>query len=174
MKAFKGGLLGCLGVGAAIVIVIIVIAVIASGGRGSSNTSSPSSTARPKASVGQAMKNDANQTVTVVSFKRGVSSGNEFLKPSPGNECVQVNLAFVNGDSHPWMLPLSEMAVVDANGQSHSESFSCGSSATIDSLIPNGKATATLFFETPVGSTLDLRWTPNILNANSYYDTSLK
>lgn len=141
---------------------------------GSSSSSNSSASNPPPVAVGTTMKNGANQTVTVTSFKAGVSTGNEFLTPSPGDECLQVNLSLVNGDTNPWTGPLAEMAVVDANGQSHNQSFTCGTSSSIDSLVPNGHATASLFFEAPTGSALTLRWTPNIFNPNSYYQTTLK
>jgi hypothetical protein len=177
MKAFKGGLLGCLGVGAAILLVIIVIVVIASASKSSSTTgSSASSSPHPVAAVGQPMKNDAGQTVTVASFQRNVAVTNQFEQPTAGNECVSVNLTLVNGGSIKWTLPLFEMAIVDANGQSHSQAIgTCGGSGTsIDSLIPTGHANATLLFEVPKGSTLAFTWTPNALNPNSNYQTALK
>jgi hypothetical protein len=122
------------------------------------------------------MKNDAGQTVTVASFQRNVAVANEFEQPTAGNECVSVSLTLVNGASTPWTLPLFEMAIVDANGQSHSQAIgTCGGSgASIDSLVPNGHASSTLLFEVPKGTTLAFTWTPSVLNPNSNYQTALK
>jgi len=136
---------------------------------------SPAASARKPFAVGQTMTNDAHQSVTVVAFKRGVSTGNEFLQPSAGHECIQTDLALVNGDSTSWSFPLMEMAIVDANGQSYSSSFNCGGdTSTIESLIPKGKANASLRFEVPTGSALIFTWTPSALNPNSTYQTDLK
>lgn len=121
------------------------------------------------------MTNDAHQSVTVTAFKRGVSSGNQFEQPSAGHECVETDLALVNGDTTSWSLPLFEMAVVDSNGQSYSSSFTCGGDTnTIQALVPNGRANASLRFEVPTGSALLFTWTPSALNPNSSYQTDLK
>lgn len=136
---------------------------------------SASASAAPKIyAIGQAMINGAHQSVTVTSFARNYSSGNEFEQPSPGNECVQVNLSLVNGDSTSWQLPLSEMSVISSTGQSYTESFTCGTSSNVDGLAPKGTATAMLLFEVPKGAPLNFTWTPSALNPNSTYQTALK
>jgi nitrous oxide reductase accessory protein NosL len=124
--------------------------------------------------VGQTMTNGAKQTVTVVSFKRGVPP-DQYMTATAGQEGLQVNLSLVNGDSSPWTLPLYEIAVVDANGQSHSVDIGTyGTSSSVDALVSGGKAQATMFFEVPVGSALLLTWTPSALNPNSTFQTALK
>jgi hypothetical protein len=142
------------------------------GGGGSTSASATHSVA----AVGQPMKNDAGQSVTVVSFKRNVTVTNQFEQPSPGDECVSVSLTLLNGASTPWSIPLYEMAVVDANGQSHTEAaVTCGGgTASISSLIPNGHANATLLFDVPKDSAITFTWTPSALNPNSNYQTALK
>jgi hypothetical protein len=160
---------------------IVLIAVLSGCGEAGSGSTpgaangSPAASARKPFAVGQAMTNDAHQSVTVTAFKRGVSTGNEFLTPAAGRECVQTDLALVNGDSTSWSLPLFEMAVVDANGQSYSASFTCGGdSSTIQALIPKGKANTSIRFEVPTGGALLFTWTPSALNPNSTYQTDLK
>jgi len=136
----------------------------------------PASAARSGTAVGQAMRNGAGQTVTVSSFTLNVPIANEFEQPSAGNQCVSVNLALVNGDSSPWSLPLYEMAIVDANGQTHSQAIgTCGGGgSSIDSLVPKGRASSTLLFEAPTAGALTFMWTPSALNPNSNYQTPLK
>jgi hypothetical protein len=147
----------------------------ASGAPSAAASAAPSAASSVKA-VGQAMKNDAGQTVTVSSFKLNVPVTNQFEQPATGNQCVSVNMALFNGDSSPWSLPLFEMAIVDANGQSHSQAIAtCGGGATsIDSLIPNGRANTSLLFEVPTSGALEFTWTPSALNPNSNYQTALK
>ena len=125
--------------------------------------------------VGQTMTNGAHQTVTVTTFSQNVAPS-EYSTPSPGDQCVEVQVSLYNGDSSPWDLPLYELNVIDANGQSYdsSSSFDCPSSDSIDSLVPGGRATAALYFEVPSAGKLTLQWTPSILNANSNYNTLLK
>lgn len=125
--------------------------------------------------VGQTMTNGAHQTVKVTAFAQGVAAS-AFSTPSPGDECVEVQVALFNGDSLPWDLPLYELTVVDASGQSY-DSFSsldCPISSSIDSLVPKGRAPATLYFEVPVSGRLLLQWTPSALNPTSVYNTELK
>ena len=142
----------------------------------SSGSATPSAPAKIYA-VGQTMTNGAHQTVTVSAYKGDSPPADPtFATPAAGNKCVAITAALFNGDSSPWTLPTSEFAIVDANGQTHNDygSFACGNSSTIDSLVPNGKATANLFFEVPATGTLMFQWTPNALNANSTYDTKLQ
>jgi flagellar basal body L-ring protein FlgH len=125
--------------------------------------------------VGKAMTNGAHQTVTVTAFTQAVAAS-EFSTPSPGDQCVSVQVAVFNGDSSPWDLPLDELTVVDASGRSYDSysSFDCPSSDSIDSLVPGGRAPATLYFEVPLSGKLLLQWTPSILNPTSVYNTELK
>jgi len=140
---------------------------------------SPSSTPSPSGpkvyAVGQTMTNGAHQTVTVTAFAQGVAAS-AFSTPSPGDQCVRVQVAEFNGDSSPWDLPLYELTVVDASGQSYDSlsSLDCPSSDSIDSLVPGGRAPASLYFEVPLSGRLLLQWTPSALNPNSVYNTELK
>lgn len=154
-------------------------------------TTSPSSSTstQPKASatptptpsgpnvyaIGHAMVNGAHQTVTVLQFAQGVAPS-EFSTPSPGDQCISVQVNLVNGDSSPWLLPLYELTAVDASGQSYDSysSLGCPSGSSIDSLVPGGHASATLYFEVPASGKLILQWTPSAFNATSVYNTQLK
>jgi hypothetical protein len=161
-------------VAAAAFLTFFVTAADSCSGGGGGSTSG--SAAHSVVAVGKPMKNDAGQSVTVASFQRNVAVTNQFEQPTAGNECVSVTLTLLNGSSTSWSLPLYEMAVVDANGQSYSEAaVTCGGgTASISSLIPNGHANATLFYDVPKGSTLTFTWTPSSLNPNSNYQTALK
>lgn len=162
-------------------IACVVVVVLAgcgetggSGGSTSSGTPSPSAPAKVY-TVGQTMTNGAHQTVTVSNYQSSAPAS-QFSTPNPGNKCIGVTVALFNGDSSPWTQPTTEFAVVDSSGQTHDDfsSFSCGTSSTIDSLVPNGRATASLFFEVPATGNLTFQWTPNALNASSVYDTKLQ
>jgi hypothetical protein len=151
----------------------------------SAGTPSPTSSTQVKVSpspsgpklyaVGKGMTNGAHQKVTVTAFAQGVAPS-AYSTPSPGDQCVSVQAALVNGDSSPWELPLFELTVVDASGQSYDSysSLDCPSSDSIDSLVPGGHAAATLYFEVPVSARLLLQWTPSALNPDSVYNTELK
>jgi hypothetical protein len=139
-------------------------------------SATPRQTSGPKVfAIGQAMVNGAHQTVTVTAFTQAVPAS-AFSTPTPGDQCVSVQVKMFNGDLSPWDLPLYELTVVDASGQSYDSysSFDCPSSDSVDSLVPGGHASATLYFEVPVSGRLLLQWTPNSLNANSNYNTELK
>ena len=125
--------------------------------------------------VGKAMTDGAHQKVKVTAFAQGVAAS-AYSTPTPGDRCVSVQVAVYNGDSSPWELPLYELTVVDASGQSYDSysSFDCPSSASIDSLVPGGHASATLYFEVPISGRLLLQWTPSALNPKSVYNTELK
>ena len=125
--------------------------------------------------VGQTMTNGAHQTVTVTAFAQGVTPS-AYSTPTPGDQCISVQVAVFNGDSSPWDLPLDELTAVDASGQSYDSysSFDCPSGSSIDSLVPGGRASGTLYFEVPLSGRLLLQWTPSVLNPNSVYNTELK
>ncbi|HVC24042.1 MAG TPA: DUF4352 domain-containing protein [Candidatus Dormibacteraeota bacterium] len=125
--------------------------------------------------VGKAMTNGAHQKVTVIAFAQAVAPS-AYSTPNPGDQCVSVRVALFNGDSSPWELPLYELTAVDASGQSYDSysSLDCPSSTSIDSLVPRGRASATLYFEVPLSGKLLLQWTPSALNPDSVYNTELK
>lgn len=149
----------------------------------------PSASATPKATpkatakatpsgnytVGQTMVNGANQKVTVTSVTQNTAPS-AYSTPSPGDQCLEVQVSIYNGDSSPWTEPLLELSVIDASGQSYDSlsSFDCQTSSSIDSLVPGGHATAVLYFEVPSTGKLTLQWTPNIFNPNSNYNTLLE
>jgi hypothetical protein len=118
------------------------------------------------------MKASDGRVVTVLTFKRGFSTGNEFEIPKPGNEYVQVTYALSNGSKSEWSQPLFEISLIDANGQKHQQTFVTGQSS-VDSLIAGGKApSVTQVYEVPVGAAVDAAWTPNIFE-NTVLQTSL-
>jgi hypothetical protein len=120
--------------------------------------------------LGTAMKSKDGKSVTVTKFTPNFSTGNEFETPDPGKECVQVTLALSNGSSSEWSLPLSEIGVVDSTGQKYSAfgSMNCGSGDNIDSIVAGGHANASLTFQVPANSPLNLTWVPNSLEDQVY------
>lgn len=121
------------------------------------------------------MEDGEHQTVTVTSYHLNYPPDTtDYEPPSPGDQCVQVNLSLRNGDSIEWDEPLYEMTLVDQNGVIYQQAFvTCGNTSSITGLAPGGKATATMYFEVPKTSKVALTWTPNTLNSNSYYSTPL-
>ena len=179
----KAALVGCAGL-----LLAIGISACASTGTGIPSPTPTSSTranvspspspspSGPKLyAVGKAMTNGAHQRVTVTAFAQGAAPS-AYSTPSPGDQCVSVQVALFNEDSSPWELPLYELTVVDASGQSYDSysSLDCPSSDSIDSLVPGGHAAATLYFEVPLSGRLLLQWTPSALNPDSVYNTELK
>ncbi len=136
------------------------------GGNAASSSSSGSSSSAAKSSapaivpIGTPMKASSGDQMVVTAFGP-YSSGNQFEAPAAGKECDQVALTFTNGSSGEWLLPTSEVGVVDANGQKYTESFTCGTSDTVDSVVAGGHASAKMYFEVPKGSPLNLSWVPN-------------
>ena len=175
----KAALVGCGG----LLLAIGISACASTGIPSPTPTSSTRAKASPSPSpsgpklyaVGKAMTNGAHQTVTVSAFAQGVAPS-AYSTPSPGDQCVSVQVALFNGDSSPWQLPLYELTVVDASGQSYDSysSLDCPSSDSIDSLVPGGHAAATLYFEVPLAGRLLLQWTPSALNPDSVYNTELQ
>lgn len=176
---------GIAAIGAALLAIgISACASTASPGTASPSATSPTQTkvspspspSGPKVyAVGQTMTNGAHQRVTVTTFAQGVAPS-VYSTPSPGDQCVSVQVELFNRDSSPWDLPLYELTVVDASGQSYDSysSLDCPSSTSIDGLVPGGRGAATLYFGVPLSGRLTLQWTPSALNATSVYDTELK
>src|SRR5438093_736523 len=100
----------------ALVLALPFVMADSCGGAGGAPAGSNTASVKPVA-VGTAMKNTDGLSVTVVSFKRGFSTGNEFDAPKSGNEYVQVTFKFVNGSKSQWSSPLTELSLIDANGQ---------------------------------------------------------
>ena len=140
----------------------------------------PSSTPRPSASgspsstqkiyaVGHTMKYSDGRSVTVVSFKRGFSTGNEFDTPNAGDEYVQVTYSLVNGSSSEWTEPLFELSLVDSNGQKYQEASVSAGDDTVDSLVAGGHADAVRqVYEVPQGIGVDAVWQPNMFESTVY------
>lgn len=144
-----------------------------SGGEPATGTGGTSSKVAKVFAVGQAMVASDGHSVTVLSFKRTYSTGNEFDVPKAGNEYVQVTYAVSNGASTEWSGPLYEVSVVDANGQKYSSGFVTGQ-GHVDSLVAGGKApSVTQVYEVPTGSALDVVWTPNMFES-TVFQTPLK
>ena len=130
------------------------------GGTPAGNTSTGN--AVTKVSVGQAMKASDGKSVTVVSFKRGFSTGNDFDQPKSGNEYIQVTYKIVNGSSSEWSLPLIDLNLIDANGQKYNEAIVSAGSDNVDSLAAGGHSDAAhVVYEVPKGIAVDVVWQPN-------------
>jgi hypothetical protein len=139
-------------------------------GGGSAAGSSPVAT-KPVA-VGTAMKAGDGKSVTVLAFKRGFSTGNEFEAPKAGNEYVQVTYKLLNGSSTEWTEPLFELNLIDANGQKYTEAFVSVGEDTVSSLAANGHADAVHdVYEVPTGLAIDVVWQPNLFETAVYQTT---
>jgi len=157
-------LLTSLGVG----IALLTLAACGAGGSPASGSSNAGTSTQTKVTVGQAMKSSEGETVTVLSFKRSFATGNQFEAPAAGNEFVQVTYALFNGSNAEWTLPLSELGLVDANGQKYSIAFAAPQS-NVDSLIAGGKAPkVTQVYEVPKGAAVDVTWTPNMFESTVF------
>jgi Domain of unknown function (DUF4352) len=119
-------------------------------GSGSGNNSGVVTVAQ-----GQPMNSDG-KVVTITGVQRGFATGNQFETPNPGQECLKVNVSLANNSGNEWLLPLSDLSVVDNKGQKYTFTLNCGTGSTIDSLVAHGKATGTVVYEVPVGSPIDL------------------
>lgn len=104
---------------------------------------------------GQPMTDSNGKSVTVTSVQHGYSTGNQFEVPAAGNECVRVGVSLTNGSKDEWLLPMSDLSVVDASGQKYTEGSNCGLSTDISSLVAGGHATGFIGFEVPKGSALN-------------------
>jgi len=139
------------------------------GGTAAGGAAAGSPAAVKPVAVGTAMKDSSGESVTVVSFKRGFSTGNEFDVPKAGDEYVQVTYKLVNGSSSEWTLPLSELTLIDANGQKYNEAFVSSGEDTIDSLAAGGHADAAHdVYEVPTGTAIDVVWQPNLFETTVY------
>lgn len=142
-------------------------------GTGTGGTAAGSSpvTAKPVA-VGTAMKNSDGLSVTVLSFKRGFTTGNEFDAAKTGNELVQVTFKLMNGSKQEWTEPLLELTLIDANGQKYNEAFVSAGEDSVASLAAGGHADAVHdVYEVPKGLAIDVVWTPNLFETTTYQTT---
>jgi hypothetical protein len=153
-------------------------------GGGSAASSTPAAFGTPAASstparagpvaIGVLMKATSGDSVTTTAFTPNYSSADQFSTPSAGQQCIQVTVAVNNGSQSEWLLPLSELSVVDASGQKYdSFAIDCGSGDSIDALVAGGHATAKLVFEVPANTPLNLTWVPNQF-LSEVYQTKLR
>jgi hypothetical protein len=133
----------------------------------------PFVTPSPVAS-GKPMKDSNGLSVTVTATitkavdPSGLTSG---FTVTPGQKCIGVTVAVVNGSSAEWLSPLGEIAIVDATGQRYNTGHSIGiclPSSTIDSLVAGGHASGNLYFEVPSAGALDVNWTPSDLSGQAF------
>jgi hypothetical protein len=157
-----------------LLISVAALPLIAADGCGSGTGGSAAGTTTTKTfTVGQAMVDSDGRSVTVLSFKRKYSTGNQFDKPDAGKELVLVTFGLSNGSKSEWSLPLYELNVVDANGQKYTSGITTGQDR-VDSLVAGGKAPKVKqIYEVPTGSALDVTWVPNMFE-KTVFQTALK
>ena len=79
------------------------------------------------------MKDTNGESVTVTATITKALDPSGFETVTPGQKCVGVTVAVVNGASSEWIFPLSEISIVDANGQKYTSDnglVTCLSSST--------------------------------------------
>jgi hypothetical protein len=132
---------------------------------GEAPAAAASSAPKVPAKVGVPMKASDGRTVTVLSFKRKYSTGNQFEVPAAGKEYVLVTYALNNGSSSEWSSPLFELNLIDSNGQKYSAGFVTGQ-GSVDSLVAHGKAPSVKqIYEVPKSAPLDVAWQPDIFDS---------
>ena len=120
---------------------------------------------------GKPMKDSNGESVTVTSTLIKALDPSGFETVMPGQKCVGVTVAVVNGSSQEWIFPLSEISIVDANGQKYTSDnglATCLSSSTIDTLVAGGHASGNVYFEVPSAGALDVNWTPSDLSGQVF------
>ena len=145
-----------------------------SGGTPAGQSASASGTVT--VAVGSPMKASSGEQVTVNTFAAGVPNPGGFETLPAGQQCVKVSVSIKNGSSNEWLLPLSEMTVVDSNGQKYDADNGLGTcpngTSTISSLVAGGNATADLVYKVPSSGALNFNWSPAL--AGTVYQTTLK
>lgn len=142
------------------------------GGNNSAAGSSGSSAAGGAVTVpkGQQMKASNGETVSVTGFVANYPNG--FGTLAAGDQCIKVTFSINNGSRGDWDYPQSEFTVVDASGTSHrvgaSGTVCPGSAGPL--ILPAGHRddTMELTFEVPSSGALTLRWSPALLQGESY------
>jgi hypothetical protein len=140
-----------------------------SGGAPAGSTSTPGGTIT--VASGQRMKDTNGESVTVTATITKALDPSGFETVTPGQKCVGVTVAVVNGASSEWIFPLSEISIVDANGQKYTSDnglVTCLSSSTIDTLVAGGHASGNVYFEVPSAGALDVNWTPSDLSGQVF------
>jgi hypothetical protein len=166
---------GSTAVGAMTFIAVAVMAACGASSPGSANNhaaGSPSSSGAGAVSVakGQPMKASNGETVSVTGFMANYPNGNGTL--AAGDQCIKVTFSLNNGSSGDWGYPQSELTVVDASGKSHPAGASggtCpGSAGPADLAAGHRDDTMELTFEVPSSGTLTLKWSPALLQGETY------
>ncbi len=131
------------------------------------SSASGAATTVPK---GQAMKASNGDTVSVTGFLPKYPNGNGTL--AAGDQCIKVTFSLNNGSSGDWGYPQSELTVVDASGKSHPAGASggtCpGSAGPADLAAGHRDDTMELTFEVPSSGALTLKWSPALLQGETY------
>jgi Domain of unknown function (DUF4352) len=139
------------------------------GGAPAGSTSTPGGTIT--VASGKPMKDSNGLSVTVTATIAKALDPAGFETVAPGKRCVGVTVAVVDGSSQEWLLPLSEISIVDATGQKYTTDNgvgTCLSSSTIDSLVAGGHASGSVYFEVPSAGALDVNWTPSDLSGQVF------
>jgi Domain of unknown function (DUF4352) len=140
-----------------------------SGGSPAGSNSTPGGTI--SVASGKPMKDSNGESVTVAATLTKAVDPSGFETVTPGQKCVGVTVNIVNGSSQEWLLPLSEISIVDASGQKYTSDNglgTCLSSSTIDSLVAGGHASGSVYFEAPSSGALDVNWTPSDLSGQVF------
>jgi hypothetical protein len=119
---------------------------------------------------GQAMKASNGETVTVTGFVANYPNGYGTL--AAGDQCIKVTFSLNNGSGGDWGYPQTELTVVDASGKSHpigASGQTCpGSAGPADLAAGQHDDTMKLTFEVPSSGTLTLKWSPALLQGETY------
>jgi hypothetical protein len=119
---------------------------------------------------GQTMKASNGETVSVTGFVANFPNGNGTL--AAGDQCIKVTLSLNNGSSGDWGYPQTELTVVDASGKSHpigASGQTCpGSAGPADLAAGKRDDTVVLTFEVPLSGALTLKWSPALLQGETY------
>ena len=94
------------------------------------------------------------------------SSGDEWDKPSTGNEFIIITLKIVNNSETNISYSPFDWKILNSNGQLADEAFTTFNDDSLDSgeLVPGGKASGTIVFEVPKNdSSLKLLYYDNAL-----------
>ena len=158
--------------GAVALLVVVPLITAESCGTGTGGSAPGTSTSSKPVAVGTEMKNSDGLSVTVLSFKRGFTTSNQFDAPKAGNEYVQVVYKLVNGSKHEWSSPLFELSLIDANGQKYNEAFVTEGEDSVASLAAGGHADAVHdVYEVPKGLAIDVVWKPNLFESTVFQTT---
>ncbi len=166
---------------AAVAMMVIGTAVLAAcGGSSPSGSSVPAASSSSASSgggggvvtvpKGQEMKASNGETVSVTGIVTNYPNGYGNL--TPGDQCIKVTLSINNGSKGDWGYPQSELTVMDASGKSHPAAGSgqtCpGSVGPLDLPAGHSDDGVRLTYEVPSSGALLLKWSPALLQGESY------